>query len=81
MLELKSRPLCRLELELGALIDAGETPFGKRRIVPVTGGRFEGERLRGEGWVTVSALGADEPAPGCSHYWDGAAAIEGQADG
>jgi hypothetical protein len=47
MVELKSRPLMRLELDLGPSIDAGATPLGQRRIFPVTGGRFEGERLRG----------------------------------
>jgi hypothetical protein len=47
MPELKSRPLMRLELALGASIDAGLTPMGQRRIFPVTGGRFEGERLQG----------------------------------
>jgi hypothetical protein len=47
MPELKSRPLFRLELDLAPSIDAGATPYGARRIFPVTGGRFEGERLRG----------------------------------
>lgn len=44
---LSSRPLFRLALDLGPSIDAGATPFGTRRIFPVAGGRFEGERLRG----------------------------------
>jgi hypothetical protein len=48
MVDLRSRPLCRLELTLGPSIDAGATPYGRRRIFPVTGGRFEGDRLRGE---------------------------------
>jgi hypothetical protein len=47
MIELHSRSLMRLELELGPSIDAGETPLGQRRIFPVVGGRFEGDRLAG----------------------------------
>jgi hypothetical protein len=47
MIELKSRPLFRTELELGPSMDAGATPYGTRRIFPVSGGRFEGERVRG----------------------------------
>jgi hypothetical protein len=44
---LRSRPLFRLEIELHPIQDVGATPLGTRRIVPVSGGRFEGERLRG----------------------------------
>ena len=47
MVELKSRPLFRIELDLAPSVDAGATPYGSRRIFPVTGGRFEGARLRG----------------------------------
>jgi hypothetical protein len=36
-----------MELDLGASIEAGATPYGRRRIFPVAGGRFEGERVRG----------------------------------
>lgn len=39
---------------LGPVIDVGETARGHRRIIPITGGRFEGPDLRGEimpgGW-------------------------------
>ena len=48
MVELRSRPLMRLELDLAPSIDAGTTPLGKRRIFPVRGGRFEGDRIAGE---------------------------------
>lgn len=65
MVELKSRPLMRLALDLAPSIDAGQTPLGQRRIFPVTGGRFEGERLRGEvlpetggDWLLTRADGA-----------------------
>jgi hypothetical protein len=47
MTELNSRPLFRIELDLGEPIDAGATPYGRRRVFPVAGGRFEGDRLRG----------------------------------
>jgi hypothetical protein len=44
---LRSRPLFRLTLTLHPTIDLGQTPLGGRRIFPVSGGRFEGDRLRG----------------------------------
>lgn len=47
MADLESRHLFRIELELGESVDAGATPIGRRRIFPVTGGRFAGDRLRG----------------------------------
>lgn len=40
--------LFRAEVLLGSVQEFGETPLGKRRIIPITGGQFEGERLRGE---------------------------------
>ena len=65
MVELKSRPLFRIELDLGPSVDAGATPLGSRRIFPVTGGRFEGDRLRGAvlpetsgDWLLTRADGA-----------------------
>lgn len=33
--------------EIGAPQDVGITPHGRRRIIPVLGGRFEGPRIRG----------------------------------
>jgi hypothetical protein len=45
MLELK--PLYRCTITLGAPQELGETPQGRRRIIPITGGRVEGERLSG----------------------------------
>lgn len=47
MIELESRPLFRIQIDLGESIDAGATPYGRRRIFPVIGGHFEGDRLRG----------------------------------
>lgn len=48
MTELMSRPLFALSLSLHPIQELGRTPAGERRVVPVSGGRFEGERLSGE---------------------------------
>jgi len=48
MIELKSRPLFTLSLNLHPIHELGLTPAGERRVVPVSGGRFEGDRLAGE---------------------------------
>lgn len=45
---LRTRFLFTLEISLHPIHDLGTTPLGSRRIVPVSGGRFEGPRLRGE---------------------------------
>ena len=42
-------------VELAPTLDLGDSPLGQRRMVPITGGRFEGPRLRG----VVLAGGAD----------------------
>ncbi|MFO1399893.1 MAG: DUF3237 domain-containing protein [Steroidobacteraceae bacterium] len=41
--------ICELEARLEAPLTIGQTPVGLRRMVPITGGRFEGPRLRGTG--------------------------------
>ena len=53
---LATRPLFELRLEVPPLIDLGDTPCGRRRIAAVTGGSFEGERLRG---TVLGAPGGD----------------------
>ena len=53
---LASRPLFELRLDVPPLIDLGDTPYGRRRIAAVTGGSFEGERLRG---TVLGAPGGD----------------------
>lgn len=53
---LATRPLFELRLEVPPLIDLGDTPYGRRRIAAVTGGSFEGERLRG---TVLGAPGGD----------------------
>ena len=47
MSQLRSKPLFNIEIALHPLQEVGVTPFGHRRVVPVSGGRFAGERLRG----------------------------------
>lgn len=48
MKELKSRPLFDISITLHPIHNIGETPAGERRVIPVSGGEFRGERLRGE---------------------------------
>jgi hypothetical protein len=48
MTELKSRPLFALSIALHPIHELGPTPAGERRVVPVSGGQFDGERLAGE---------------------------------
>ncbi len=40
-------PLLRAEITLAPAQELGETPRGRRRIIPITGGAFAGERLSG----------------------------------
>ena len=39
--------LLRIEITLEKPRELGDTPFGRRRIIGITGGRFSGERLSG----------------------------------
>jgi hypothetical protein len=52
---LNLQPLFRAEITLAPPQELGETPHGRRRIIPITGGRITGERLTGR----VLAGGAD----------------------
>jgi hypothetical protein len=47
MTELRSRPLFALLLEVQPALAIGKTPGVDRRVGIITGGRFEGEKLRG----------------------------------
>lgn len=44
---MKLQALLRAEITLAPPQDLGEAPLGRRRIIPITGGRFRGERLAG----------------------------------
>jgi uncharacterized protein DUF3237 len=48
-------PLATFRVTLADIIDLGQSQWGNRRVVPITGGDFIGERLRG----TVLPGGAD----------------------
>jgi hypothetical protein len=65
MSELHSRPLFKITMTLHPFQELGTTPLGVRRIVPVAGGTFEGERVRGTvleqasgDWLLMRADGA-----------------------
>jgi hypothetical protein len=47
MTPLKSRHLFTLDIALHPTLELGVTPVGERRVFPVAGGTFVGERLRG----------------------------------
>jgi hypothetical protein len=51
---MQTRPLMTLRLATAATQDVGATPHGTRITFPITGGTFEGERLRGK------VLGGDD---------------------
>jgi hypothetical protein len=46
--DLKSRHLFDISIALHPIQVLGKTPAGERRIIPVSGGSFAGDRLRGE---------------------------------
>ena len=45
---MNSRELMLLRLNTSQTVEVGPTPYGMLSIFPVTGGSFEGERLRGK---------------------------------
>lgn len=47
--------LCEIEVLLGPVLEVGDSPRGKRRIIPIIGGTFRGDRFSG----TVANVGAD----------------------
>ena len=63
---LSTRPLMLLRLTTSATEEIGATPHGTLSIFPVTGGTFEGARLRGKvlagggDWVVLKADGTFE---------------------
>lgn len=64
--EPRLRHICDLEIELGAPIELGDAPRGRRRIIPIIGGTVSGERLSGRilkvgaDWQTIFADGTAE---------------------
>lgn len=53
--KLETEFLYKISLTLDAPVDIGKLPIGKRVIYPVTGGTFEGPKIKGK----VRAFGAD----------------------
>lgn len=49
------RPVCTLTVELSPVRELGRGRTGKKRIIPITGGRVEGPELAG----TILGVGAD----------------------
>lgn len=47
MLPLATRPLLRMDIDCHKPYELGQTSRGRRRVVIVSGGRFEGEKLNG----------------------------------
>jgi len=45
---MRSRPLMSVHLDTAATQNLGAGPHGTRVIFPITGGSFEGDRLRGK---------------------------------
>jgi hypothetical protein len=48
LLDVRTRPLFTMRLDVRKILALGETPTTARRVGIVFGGRFEGERLSGE---------------------------------
>lgn len=61
MAEIRTAPLFTMTLQVGGMQPVGATPGGNRRIGLVTGGTFEGPRLKGtvlpggSDWIMVRA--------------------------
>lgn len=66
MTTIETRHLCDVTVELGAPLELGPGPRGRRRIIPIVGGTVTGERLSGRilgvgaDWQTVFADGSAE---------------------
>ncbi|MGC1303104.1 MAG: DUF3237 domain-containing protein [Caulobacteraceae bacterium] len=64
LLAIRTRPLFTLQIDVGALQAAGGTEGAARRIGPIPGGSFRGERLSGRvldggaDWQTLHSDGA-----------------------
>ncbi|HEX2796006.1 MAG TPA: DUF3237 domain-containing protein [Immundisolibacter sp.] len=52
---MKLSPLLRFNVDVAAPIEVGPTPIGQRMVANITGGAFDGERLKGR----IHASGAD----------------------
>lgn len=66
MSEIKTRHLFHIALQPGPQQIVGGTPWGERRIAPVLGGEFEGERVRG----VILTGGSDWILVRPDHVWE-----------
>lgn len=63
---MNTRPLMTLRLTTAPLQEVGATPHGARSVYPITGGEFDGPRLRGKvlpgggDWVALRSDGVLE---------------------
>jgi hypothetical protein len=63
---LNLQPLLKAEITLAPAQELGDSPLGRRRIIPITGGTFRGERLSGRvlpggaDWQVIRADGVAE---------------------
>ncbi len=62
---IQTRPLFTITLQVPRIVDLGATPNGNRRIATVTGGAFQGDRMKGTvhaapggDWILVRPDGA-----------------------
>lgn len=56
MTDIRTTPLLTLTLKVGSIETVGKTPFGERRLAAISGGSFEGPKLRG---TVMEAGGSD----------------------
>ena len=47
MAEIQTERLFRIDITVPEIQEIGDTPYGRRRVALVTGGTFEGDKLRG----------------------------------
>jgi hypothetical protein len=40
---ISDKPILRIHADLGEIVDAGQTPYGGRRVIEILGGRVEGK--------------------------------------
>ena len=72
---MRLEPLLKAEITLAAPQEVGDTPHGRRRVIPITGGSFRGERLhvRNFGYrhgpaEVIRRLAAGEPVDPALYY-------------
>jgi len=69
-------PAAGVSLYVDALVDAGLGASRRRRLfLPQGTEPSTAARLRKDGWATVSALSALDSFEGCTHVWNGTAAV------